>query len=103
MINIVIYLKEEQNPVQLIEKLLQKQLIINASIDLNNEFFTTENNKVIKEIYSVITAKTKSLLFNDITEYIEKELGLQLLINSVPIVASNKIFNDLIQSKIIKI
>ncbi len=67
MINIVIYLKEEQNPVQLIEKLLQKQLIINASIDLNNEFFTTENNKVIKEIYSVITAKTKSLLFNDIT------------------------------------
>jgi len=103
MINIVIYLRNEQNPVHLVEKLLRKKLIANATIDENNESYTIHNDALIKETYSVITAKTKSLLFTQITEYIESELGPNILINSIPIVASNKMFNNLIQSKIIKI
>ena len=103
MINIVIYLKQEQNPALLVEKLLRKKLIANASIDENNESFTLENDLIVKKTFSVITAKTKSLLFNDITNFIESELGSKILINSVPIVASNKTFDDLIKEKIIKI
>ncbi len=103
MINIIIYLKKEHDPSHLVEKLLRKKLIANASIDENNESFTIENDELIKVTYSVITAKTKSLLFNQITDFVETEIGTNVLINSVPIVASNKVFNDLILSKIIKI
>jgi uncharacterized protein involved in tolerance to divalent cations len=103
VINIIIYLKKEHDPSHLVEKLLRKKLIANASIDENNESFTIENDELIKVTYSVITAKTKSLLFNQITDFVETEIGTNVLINSVPIVASNKVFNDLILSKIIKI
>lgn len=87
----------------MVEKLLRKKLIANASIDLNNESFTIENDELIKVTYSVVTAKTKSLMFNQISKFVEAEIGSNVLINSVPIVASNKVFNDLILSKIIKI
>ncbi len=102
MINVVIYLKRDQEPVRLVEKLLSMKFIANATIDENNESYTFDDNKMVKEIYSVITAKTLSTLFSKIEAYIESELGPNILINSVPIIASNKQFNKLIQSKIIQ-
>lgn len=99
MINVVIYLTKEQKPMNLVKQLLTKKLIAKASIDFDNHSYKLAENGIdfIEETYSVVTAQTRSVLFNDIVSFIESEFGPSVPINSVPIVASNKMFDTIIR------
>ena len=99
MINIVFYLKKEHDPIVLIEKLLRLELIASASVDVDNCTYTTEDGKLTKIIHSVITAQTKSLLFAEISKIVEEDYGVDIPINSVPIVVCNKVFDSTIRLK----
>jgi hypothetical protein len=76
-------------------------LISSASIDENNVSYKLVNNQIVEEIHNVITAHSKSLLFNNIVSEIEKRIGLDISICSTPIVGSNTTFNDAIRSRTI--
>lgn len=102
MVNLVIYLKKDYDPVGLVERLLSAQLVASASIDQNNESFTLQDGTLSKEVYNVITAQTKSLLFTEITKVIEAEFGPDVPVNATPIVASNRIFDELLRSRTLK-
>ena len=99
MVNVIIYLKKEHNPKQLVKLLLTERLIASASIDENNISYKLDDTEFSEVIYSVITAQSKFLLFNEIVKAVEAEIGEETPINSTPIVGSNKVFNDSIKTK----
>ena len=99
MVNVVIYLKEEFDAKELVHYLLNEKLIASASIDEKNVFYELVDGLYTEKVFSVITSQSKSLLFPDIVQAIEKRIGEQTAIHSTPIVASNKIFDDRIRSK----
>jgi len=103
MVNVIIYLKKEHNAKELVEFLLSEKLIASASIDENNISYKFENGEFSENVYSVITAQSKSLLFNVITAAVEAKTGEDTPINSTPIVASNRIFDDTIRTQTIPI
>jgi uncharacterized membrane protein YheB (UPF0754 family) len=103
MINVIIYLKKEENAKKLVEYLLQKKLISTASIDFDNISYKIVDNKVVEENFSVITAVSKALLFNTIVNAIENLIGEETQINSIPIVGSNGSFYNTVKSKTIAI
>jgi hypothetical protein len=103
MVNIIIYLEKEHNAKELVKHLLSEKLIASASIDQNNISYELENNNFSEKVYSVITAQSKSLLFNDVVNAVTEKIGFELPINSIPIVASNKLFDTKIKSKTIPI
>jgi uncharacterized protein involved in tolerance to divalent cations len=99
MVNIIIYLKKEHNAKELVKFLLNEKLIASASIDENNVSYEIENHLLSENVYSVITAQSKALLFNDIVNVVVKRVGEDIPINSTPIVASNKVFDTKIKSR----
>jgi hypothetical protein len=99
MVSLVIYLKKDFDPVELVEKLLNAQLIASVSLDQKNESLTLQDGILSKQIYNVITAQTKSLLFAGIAKMIEGEFGPGVPVNATPIVASNKIFEELFKAR----
>jgi uncharacterized protein involved in tolerance to divalent cations len=103
MINLVIYLKKEQNASLLIEKLFQQELIGMASIDENNSSYVLNEGKVQQMIHTVITVQTKALLFSEITKLVESEYGTNVPINCLPIVGSNGSFDHIIRENTKKI
>lgn len=103
MVNVIIYLNQAQNAKDLVKFLLDEKLIASASIDENNISYKLENNELTKDVYSVITSQTKSLLFNEIVKAVEAKTGVNTPINSTPIIASNRIFDDTIRTKTIPI
>ncbi len=103
MVNVIIYLKREHNAKELVKFLLSEKLIASASIDENNISYKLEDGNFSEVIYSVITSQSKTLLFNEIVKAVESKTGEETPINSTPIVASNKIFNDAIKTKTIPI
>jgi uncharacterized protein involved in tolerance to divalent cations len=103
MVNIIIYLEKEHNAKELVKHLLSEKLIASASIDQNNISYELENNNFSEKVYSVITAQSKTLLFNDVVNAVTEKIGFELPINSIPIVASNKLFDTKIKSKTIPI
>ncbi len=96
MVNVIIYLKKEYQAEELVKFLLSEKLIASATIDENNTSYKMVNGNFQKEVYSVITAKSKSLLLNKIIKAVEKRINDEVLINSTPIVGSNRFFDDLI-------
>lgn len=96
MVNVIIYLKKEFDAEELVGFLLTEKLIATASIDENNISYRIDNDQLHKEIYSVITAKSKAVLLNHIIKATEEKIGVEVLINSTPIVGSNKLFDDLV-------
>jgi uncharacterized protein involved in tolerance to divalent cations len=100
MVNVVIYLKDEYDAIELVKFLLTEKLIASASIDQNNVYKMNEN-ELTKDVYSVITCQSKSLLFNDIIEAVELRIGVQVPISSTPIVAANRMFDYSIRTKTI--
>ena len=44
MVNIVIYLKQEFDAMELVKSLLTEKLVASASIDINNASYKMENN-----------------------------------------------------------
>ncbi len=103
MVNIIIYLEKGQDAKNLVKHLLSEKLIASASIDENNISYELENNTFSEKVYSVITAQSKTLLFNDVVNAVTEKIGFELPINSIPIVASNKLFDAKIKSKTIPI
>lgn len=103
MVNIIIYLKKEHNAEKLIRFLLTEKLIATASIDEDNISYNLENNEFRENIHSVITAQSKSMLFNRIVETIEKTYSEKIPIYAIPIISSNNSFNELINNRTIKI
>lgn len=103
MVNIIIYLEKGQDAKNLVKHLLSEKLIASASIDENNISYELENNTFSEKVYSVITAQSKTLLFNDVVNAVTEKIGFELPINSIPIVASNKVFDTKIKSKTIPI
>ncbi len=103
MVNIIIYLKKQESAKELVKFLLEEKLIASATIDENNISYKLENGAFSEEIFSVITAQSKSLLFIDIVKAVETKTGEDTLINSTPIVGSNRVFDNTITSKTIPI
>ena len=98
MVNVIIYLKNDQHPKELVELLLREKLISSASIDNNNVSYKYEQDAMSECVYNVITAQTKSLLFNEIIEWVEKKYGSGIPVVSVPIINSNNSFAELVKS-----
>jgi hypothetical protein len=103
MVNVIIYLKKEHNAIEFVKFLLTEKLVASASIDENNVSYKLLDGKLYEDVYTVITAQTKSLLFNEIVKLVEERIGDEIPIISSPIVASNRIFDDNIKSKTIAI
>jgi|LakMenE01Jun11ns_1017448.scaffolds.fasta_scaffold9209483_1 uncharacterized protein involved in tolerance to divalent cations len=103
MINMIVYLKKQHNPAELIEHLLREELIATATIDENNISYSMNNGVVEQEVNYVITMQTKALLFNEIVKIVEMKFGQDTPINSVPIVSTNRMFEETIRSKTKKI
>jgi uncharacterized protein involved in tolerance to divalent cations len=103
MVNVIIYLKKEHNSIEFVKFLLTEKLVASASIDENNVSYKLLDGKLYEDVYTVITAQTKSLLFNEIVKLVEERIGDEIPIISSPIVASNRIFDDNIKSKTIAI
>ncbi len=103
MVNVIIYLKKEFQAEELVKFLLSEKLIASASIDENNASYIIFNGNFQKEVYNVITAKSKSLLLNRIITAVEKRINDEVLITSSPIVGTNKFFHELIIKNTIQI
>jgi uncharacterized protein involved in tolerance to divalent cations len=103
MVNVIIYLKKEHNAIEFVKFLLTEKLVASASMDENNVSYKLLDGKLYEDVYTVITAQTKSLLFNEIVKLVEERIGDEIPIISSPIVASNRIFDDNIKSKTIAI
>lgn len=103
MVNGINYLKKQDSAKELVKFLLEKKLIASATIDENNHSYKMENNTFSENVFSVITAQSKSILFNDIVKAVEAKIGLDIPINSTPIIGSNQIFGDVIRDKTLSI
>ena len=103
MVNVVIYIDDSLDPKLIISGLFEKKLIAKASIDFNNKVFFMDNGELVESLNSVITCQTKSLLFTDIVRYIKEEFGENIKVCSLPIIASNKAFEDQIVNSTLKI
>lgn len=103
MVNVIIYLKKEHDAKDLVNFLLNEKLIASASIDENNISYRLENSNLVEIVFSVITAQTKALLFDDIVDVVEKKMGEKIAINSTPIIGASGFFNDTVRTKTIAI
>jgi uncharacterized protein involved in tolerance to divalent cations len=103
MVNIIIYLKKDQDAKELVKHLLTEHLIASATIDENNTSYVLKDGELNEVINTVITAQSKSLLLSDIIKSVEKKCGLEVPIVSIPIVGTNRIYDDSIKSKIVSI
>lgn len=99
MVNTMIYLEQQHNAKELVEQLLTMKLIASASIDENNVSYRWIDDKMQEVIHTVITVQTKSLLFKDIKKVIDEKYGAIIPMNSIPIVASNTVFDESILDK----
>jgi len=88
---------------QLVHDLLQNELVASASIDEDNSYFIQKMGKVEKTTHTVITAQTKSLMFTEIVDFIEKNVGEDVPVYSVPLTQMNEQFNEYIKSRTKKI
>ncbi len=103
MINIIIYLRQNQHPKEIVNFLLKEKLIASASIDENNISYKMIDEAIVEEVYTVITSQSKALLFDDIVNAVETKLAEKVAINSIPIVGANGFFNDTIRKRTIAI
>jgi uncharacterized protein involved in tolerance to divalent cations len=103
MINIIIYLNQVNEAKELIDTLLSEDLIANASIDISNVSYSKENNEIIKNVNTVITAQTKSMLFSTIVEIVGTKYGAHVPIFSMPITQANSSFDHIIRNHTKKI
>lgn len=102
MVNIIIYLPQNENAHTLVNQLLDAELIANVSIDKDNVLYRKEADGIDQMVNTVITCQTKSLLFPTIEKWILEKYGAEIPIFSMPIIQSNKSFDHLIRSKTLK-
>ncbi|MBN8701780.1 MAG: hypothetical protein J0M08_01860 [Bacteroidetes bacterium] len=97
MINVVLYLSQNHNPIDVVEQLLRKELVASAFVDYNNESYSLKEGVLVKTLNHVITVQTKQLLFSEIVKFIAVNYGQDIAINSVPIVSANDYFDSMIR------
>lgn len=103
MVNVIIYLDKKNNAEELVKHLLQAKLIASAVIDIDNISYTLNDGNFSKDVFNVITAKSKSLLINQIITAVEEQLGEEVLIISTPIVGSNSSFDEMVKQNTIPV
>lgn len=103
MVNVIIYLNEKNQAKDLVEFLLRERLIASASIDVNNTSYSMVDGQIKEEVYSVITAQSKALLVSDIIKAVESRIEGEVPINSVPIVGTNRAFDNKVKTNTISI
>ncbi|MCU0360442.1 MAG: divalent cation tolerance protein CutA [Bacteroidia bacterium] len=99
MINVFIYVKNEEEAKLLAAELLQNKLVAHISIDFNNHVYSAFNGEFTEEINCLITAQTKALLFQEILDHVEKRLLNHVKIYSAPIAQCNSHFSEIIRSR----
>jgi uncharacterized protein involved in tolerance to divalent cations len=103
MINVIIYLNQVNEAKELIDTLLLEDLIANASIDISNVSYSKENGSIVKNVNTVITAQTKSMLFSSIVSVVSEKYGTEVPIFSMPITQANSSFDHIIREHTKKI
>jgi uncharacterized protein involved in tolerance to divalent cations len=103
MVNVVIYIDDRLDPKLIISSLFEKKLIAKATIDFNNKVFLISEGKLKENNNSVITCQTRSLLFTDIVKFVEENFGKKIKICSLPIISSNKVFEEEIINSTLKV
>lgn len=99
MVNMIIYLKKEYNPKELVKDFLEEKLIASATIDEYNISYEMNDNGFLEQLFNVITSQSKALLFYEVISFVEKEYVHEIPINSTPIVSSNEFFNIKLKTK----
>ena len=94
MVNVIIYLTREFAAGELVKLLLSKKLIASASIDFDNHSFKIIDGEFSEIIFNVVTAQSRATLFKEIVHVVEETIGKNVIINSTPIVGSNKSFDE---------
>ncbi len=102
MISMYFYLDKSHDAEELVIDLLKKGLVAHASIDLNNNSMTMEKGKIKRQVCSLITAQTKALLFNKISEFLTNKYKNHIKIYSAPIAQCNEVFSELIRKNTIE-
>lgn len=97
MVNVIIYLDTKNDAEELVKHLLSIRLIASAAIDKDNVSYAMDDGILTKNVFNVISAKSKSLLINDIIKAVEDKIGEEVLIISTPIVGSNHNFDELVK------
>ncbi|TKB99294.1 hypothetical protein [Pedobacter cryotolerans] len=103
MVNVIIYLDKKNNAEELVKHLLGAKFIASAVIDVDNISYTIKDGNFTKQVFNVITAKSKSLLINQIVNAVEAKLGEEVLIISTPIVGSNSSFDEMVKQNTIPV
>jgi uncharacterized protein involved in tolerance to divalent cations len=103
MVNVLIYLNNQKDAMQLVELLLHEKLIAKATIDKDNRSFEMIDGNVEMKAYNVVTIQTKSMLFSHISKIVAKEFSPETPIYSLPITQSNSWFDEFVRKQTIKI
>lgn len=98
MLNIYIYLNDQVQPEEIIEKLLVERLVANASIDIDNNYYELINGEVKQKIHVVVTAQTKALLFEPLIQFVAEHYSADIPIFASPLVAANTNFDQFIRN-----
>ena len=99
----MVYLSEKYDAKELVVSLLKEKLIASATIDFNNVSYIYEEEIIKENVYNVITAQSKSLLFSNIVKFIEDRYEDTISINAIPIISSNTTFNEIVFDKTLKV
>jgi uncharacterized protein involved in tolerance to divalent cations len=99
MINISIYLDDEENAKKLVLGLLRARLVAHAAIEPENETLLNLEGEIIHKTEYLITAQSKALLFNEVCEHVKNNSSAQIKILSVPITQCNETFSEIIRTE----
>jgi uncharacterized protein involved in tolerance to divalent cations len=103
MVNVIIYLKQNQFAENLAKELVGSGLAAGASVDLDNSHFVREGDAVVKTTHTVITLQSKALLFSEIVTFVETFVGEEVPIYTLPITQTDARFHEYIRERTIKI
>ena len=99
MVNLVLYLSDENKARTLVTTLLQKKLIAHASIATSRETLSALDGKLNVNLECVITAQTKAVLFEEISRLVTENYGNEIRIFSIPIAQCNDSFSEVIRTE----
>jgi uncharacterized protein involved in tolerance to divalent cations len=97
MIQLVIYLDEQHDPINLVGKLLHENLAAKATIDRENTSFFLDEGVLKTQTRNVLTLQTRALLFSEIQQFLMNEFQKEVPMYSLPITQANSAFSDFIR------
>ena len=99
MVNLFFYLSDETKARELVSGLLEQRLVAHASITTGNETVRNAEKQVTLRNECIVTAQTKALLFEEISNYVNRYYGNEIRIFSVPIAQCNDAFSEVIRTE----